>query len=112
MDDHLGVGLRLESVPARQKLCPQVLVIVYFPVENNPDRAIFIGERLLPSAQVYDREPTVPESDWARKVCSLPVGAAVADGTEHIPQDFRIYHGLAIEIQFSTNATHAVLDSG
>ena len=83
MDDHLGVAGGVEGVTGRLELGSQLPVVVDFAVEHEPDRAIFVVDRLLPGGQVDDAQAAHAESDAGLDVNSLVVGPAVADHFTH-----------------------------
>jgi hypothetical protein len=57
MDDHLGVALRGEPMPAAKKCIPQFFVIVDLPVENEKQISRLIGHRVVNTIrQVHDRQ--------------------------------------------------------
>src|SRR5205807_10146133 len=54
VDQNLGITLRSENVPLSAKPGPQIFEVVDFAVEDDPDRAIFIRQRLIASGQIDD----------------------------------------------------------
>src|SRR5262245_55354029 len=46
VDDRFRVALRSEPVTARQEIRTQILEVVDLAVEHEPDRAVFVGNRL------------------------------------------------------------------
>ena len=61
VDDGLGVGPRTVAVPALLEIAPDCGVVVDLPVVDDPDRAVFVRERLLAGAQVDDAQTPVGE---------------------------------------------------
>src|SRR4029453_1360987 len=47
MEDRLAVGAGAESMPACCKCSAQFAVVVDFAIGDQPQRAVFVGERLL-----------------------------------------------------------------
>ncbi len=79
-EDHLGVGLRAEAVPARLELAAQLAVVVDLAVVHEPQRAVVARERLHRRvAQVDDREPAEAERDALVVERAVAVGAAVVE---------------------------------
>ena len=54
MYDDLGVALCLESVALGQKERAQFTEVLNFSVENDPNCAVFVGQRLVATVQVDD----------------------------------------------------------
>jgi hypothetical protein len=54
VNDGLGVAPRREPVAARDQLITQFPVVVDFAVEDDPHRAVFVGDRLTASGHVDD----------------------------------------------------------
>ena len=63
MDDHLGVAVRAEAVPARLELGADVGEVVDLAVEDDPDRAVLVGERLIAGREIDDAQAAMPEAD-------------------------------------------------
>ena len=61
MDQHFRVALRAEAVAGRFEPAPQVAEIIDFAVEDDPHRAVFVGERLLAAGHVDDGQAAMPE---------------------------------------------------
>ena len=85
MDNDLGVSARRESVPSFEESLLAVLVIIYFSIESDPDGSVFIRERLVPRAEVDDREAAEaePRSRVGRYLASRIVWAAMDDLRRH-----------------------------
>jgi hypothetical protein len=62
VDDDLGVGLRGEGVAQLLELGAQLAVVVDLAVEDEPDRLVLVGDRLVAAGPVDDGEPAVPET--------------------------------------------------
>ena len=63
VDEHFGVALGAEVVPGAFQPAAQVAEVVDFAVEDDPDRAVFVGERLLAAGHVDDRQPAMAQGD-------------------------------------------------
>ena len=57
MDDRFGVAVRAEAVAARFEVGPQLAVVVDFAVEGDPDRLVFVRQRLPTGGEVDNRQP-------------------------------------------------------
>jgi hypothetical protein len=63
VDDRFGVGVSPEPVAAGFEIAPQLMVVVDFSVEYDPDRPVFIGHGLLTTGAVDDRKATMAERE-------------------------------------------------
>ena len=63
VNDHFGVRARPEVVPALLELGPQLLEVVDFAVEDDPDRLVGIGHRLVAAGEIDDRQPPETQAD-------------------------------------------------
>src|ERR1039458_1974584 len=106
MDNHLSVGLGFENMPLAQEESAQLTKVVDFSVENDPDSAILIRERLVATAKIDDREPHVTESHLRRQVHPLIIRASMAYGIHHCSDQSGLYAGGLVKNQLSTNSTH------
>ena len=62
--DDLGVGVRVEPVPARLELAPQLDEVVDLAVVDDPDAPVLVAERLVSRRrEVLDREPPGAERE-------------------------------------------------
>ena len=63
MKNDFGVGMGRKNMSAREQLFPQFYVIEDLTVEGDPDRSVFIVNRLVAAAQVNDAQPGIGQSD-------------------------------------------------
>ena len=62
MNDHLRIGMGTEAMAPRFKPLPDFTKVVDFPIEGQPDRAIFVAHRLAARlTDVNDRQAIVAE---------------------------------------------------
>ena len=61
VDDALGVRLRAIDVAEAFELAPEVAVVVNLAVEADPDRLVFVGERLLAGGEIHDAQTAMAE---------------------------------------------------
>src|ERR1700722_6681528 len=83
VDDHLGVGGRVEAVARGFQVTSQFPVVVDFAVEDDPDRAILVVDWLVPGREIDDAEPPHAERDAGVHPDTLVVRAAMADDGAH-----------------------------
>ena len=76
---------------ARLEIAPQLVVVVDFSVEDDPDRPVFVGHRLIAAGAVDNGQPAVAEREPRRAVNSSAVRTAMnqsvrhgADGVTHV----------------------------
>ena len=61
-------------------------MIVDFSIEDNVNRSVFIGHRLMPAGDVNDRKTTMPETDVAIDIGARIVWTAMRDDITHSRQ--------------------------
>jgi hypothetical protein len=61
--------------------------------------------------EIDDAEPSMAESNGRRNVNAFIIRSAIGKGLTHFPDEV-FTHTFAIEIQFSADATHRILDFG
>src|SRR5712691_7464945 len=83
VDDRFGVGPGAILVAAPLELLAHIGVVVYLAVENDPDAAVLIRQRLLPGAQIDDAEAPVREHRPCIHVETRGVGPPVRDDVAH-----------------------------
>ena len=83
VDEDLGVTLGAERVPPGLEPVPQRGEVVDLAVEDRPDRAVLVGERLMASLQVNDRQPAKPQRCVVVPIGSRVVRTAVDNPVHH-----------------------------
>ena len=83
MHDRLRIGRREEDVSAPLQALPEALEVVDLSVEDHPDRAVLVAQRLVPRAEVDDAQAAHSEARTAGQVYPLVVRAAVDQGLAH-----------------------------
>ena len=74
MHQGLRVAGRTHGVTVRQQGAAKLLIVIHFPVIDNPDRPILVGERLMGQGrEVNDREAAMAQKDAVVKD-PLPFG--------------------------------------
>ena len=63
VDEHFRVAVRAEAMAAAEESVPQRAVVVDFAVEDDPDRAVFVGQRLMSAGDVEDGEAAMSQGD-------------------------------------------------
>jgi hypothetical protein len=63
MYDDLGIRLGFEDMALAEEVVAKGLIVVDLAVEDDPDRAVLIGKRLVSPGQVDDRQPAKTEPD-------------------------------------------------
>ncbi len=115
VDDDFRVGVGAEPVPLRDERRAKLLEIVNLAVEDDPDRAVLVRERLVPLGQVNDAQPAVAESDAARSALDFEIaemeprviGPAMRKRIAHA-RDVRLSEaGRAVQPDDSADAAHS-----
>jgi hypothetical protein len=81
--DGLGVGVRVEAVAGRFERRAQLAVVVDLAVEDDPDRPVFVVDRLMAGRQIDDAEPPHADAGPLFNQETLVVRAAMPDGVAH-----------------------------
>jgi hypothetical protein len=105
MDQALSIGRRRELMATFSEIASQLPVVVNFPVEDHPHRAIFIMDRLLPGMHIDDRQPSHAQSHAISKVKPIVIRAPPPNERTHLP-DQRLINLSQLCVNGSDNATH------
>ena len=88
VQNHFCVAVRGKIVTQLNQLFAQFAIVEDFAVKANPQRAIFIAQRLLPTSQVDDAEPGMPQPHAANfvleEVKARLVRAAMLEQPHHL----------------------------
>jgi hypothetical protein len=105
--DRFGVGVCPENVTSRLERVSQLTMVVHFAVEDDPDRSVFIRQRLLAAGAVDDGKPPMGEGDPRAIEKPFAVGTAMCNASRHRGNrrpDGRIE--LTRQADNATDATH------
>src|SRR6266851_10339757 len=83
MDNYFCVRMCTEGMPAGFELGAQLGKIVDFAVENHPDGAVFVMDRLASTRKIDNTEPAYSQPDCTFDIDSLIVWTAVHNGLTH-----------------------------
>src|SRR5688572_18311564 len=86
MHDRFGVAVRAKRVAAFYEVLTQLDVVEDLAVERDPDRAVFVAQRLLARAQVDDGQAAMTQPDAGLDVIALLVRPTVQQRASHAPQ--------------------------
>ncbi len=86
---------------------PQRGEVVDLAVEDRPDRAVLVGERLMAAGQVDDRQPAKPQRGVVVAVVARVVRTAVDDPVHHRLEGFRGQSTFEIGPDRAADAAHA-----
>ena len=103
--DRLGVARRPEPVTAGLEVGPQLGEVVDLAVEDQPHRAVLVGDRLVAGGEVDDAEAAHPEHRAGPRVEAFIVRAAVDHGAAqgaHLIET----HGLSGQASEAGETTH------
>ena len=110
MDDRFRVAGGLEDVAAPLQIAPQLLVVVDLAVEDDPDGAVLVRDRLEAVAQIDDAEAAHADGDAVADVDALIVGTAVRHDAAH-RADLVLTNGLSVPPDYACDAAHGALSS-
>ena len=75
--------MRPEPVAAGLEIAPQVAVVVDLAVEDDPDRLVFVGHRLLAAGPVDDGQPAMTKRKPGRAMNGAAVRTAMMQALGH-----------------------------
>src|SRR6185437_10170809 len=87
MNQGFGIAVRGKAMTLRDELAAQILIIVDFAVKNDPDRAVFVGNRLVSAREIDDAQPAHANGALTIDVDTLVIRTAMADLRAHLPDD-------------------------
>jgi len=110
MDDRFRVGAAAVDVTLCLQALSMCAMVVDFTIEDNPDRSILVGHRLVAGRrQVNDREAAESEAQTVIRTqiraCTVrpAVNHGVSHGSQQIFGDSRLYLPVSVDAR---NATH------
>ncbi len=76
-----------------------------FTIEDEPQRFVFIGYRLVAACHVNDGKTPHPQADASARIKAVAIGSAVDDGLGHFYEQAFLGCSM-IGVGYSTNAAH------
>jgi hypothetical protein len=106
MNNGLGVALGFITVATRLKIAPQLLVIVDFSIEDDPEVAVFVRNWLMPSLHVYDAQAAHSQADVFLDENALIVRTTMNDLLIHHVERFTLDALTPIRKHDAADTTH------
>ena len=106
VDDDLGVGAGAELVAMANEFGAHLREVVNLAVEDGPDGAVLVGQRLIAGRQIDDAQPAMAQPDPGGDVVAGRVGTAVSQGIGHRLEDAAIDQAQCVVIESSGNTAH------
>jgi hypothetical protein len=95
-------------VAAGDELLTQSEMVVDLAVEHNPQRAIFVRNRLMAARHIDDAEPPHADSCRAIRIKSFVVGSPMGDYAAHFAQSRGIRPRVPSEFKNPSDPAHLV----
>src|SRR5438093_3148779 len=83
MKDHLGVGFRAKPVAFSNQVLAQLEVVENLSVEGDPERAVFVRQRLVSAGYIEDAETCVSKAGAVFDIHPAVIRAAMVDHGGH-----------------------------
>ena len=106
MDDGLGVGAGSIAMARLLEFLADGGVVVDLAVEHDPDRLVFVGERLMTGCQVHDAQPSVADRCLLIRKQPGIVRAPVGEQVAHISHARALVGMETIGRHYSRNSAH------
>src|SRR5574341_562257 len=108
MNDGLGGGGGIELVAAGDQVFAQIVMVVDFAIEDDPDRTVLVRDRLVAAGDVNDRKAAHSDGGLARDVIAFIIRPAVSDHAAHPRNQVarRVHVRSHIRSNYSSNTTH------
>src|SRR5205823_13304470 len=108
VDDDLRIASGSEDVPICFQLSPELLKIVDFTIEDDPNGFFLVRHGLVAARKIDDREPSKPESEWSCDIAPFVIRTSMDKGLCHPFYVFTENRSLVPKVILSTNAAHKI----
>src|SRR5437016_2176806 len=105
MNDDLGIGPRIETMTLPLEGGSQAFEVIDFAVEDDPNRTIFVMDRLMACGQIDNAEPAHTEAHAVLHVIARIIRSAMHHGIAH-RLNFVFKYRLPAEAQQTGDSTH------
>src|ERR1019366_3665134 len=80
--------------------------VIDFAVEHNPERAVFVRNRLMSAGNVDNAEPPHADSDCPVRIKTVVVGPAMGDYAAHFAQSSGVRPRVSSEFKNPSDAAY------
>ena len=84
----------------------EILIVVDFPIEDNPYVAVLVADGLLTCIEVNDRQTSMAESHLRILIDPFIIRTPMAYRLQHCPDETSLNLGAFLESQFSADSAH------
>jgi hypothetical protein len=104
--DYFSIGVGIKLVTAFFQPKAQFTEIVYFAIENDPDRPIFAMNRLVPCGKINDAKAAHAKRHVPVHVHTLVIRTAVCNHITHVMDFGWIDRSFSVGPDYASNSTH------
>src|ERR1041385_2462112 len=108
MDDRLCIAVGAVAMPERLQRSSELGMIVDFAIEDDPDCAGLIADRLMSAGNINNAETAHSNADRAIRINALVIRPTMCHRATHPAYDAGISALVLTELHHSGNATHIV----
>ena len=108
VNDGLGIAVRAVAVAARDELLAQGEMVVNLAIEHDPERAIFIRNRLMSARNIDNAEPSHADAQMAVRIKAFVVGPAMGDDAAHFAQSCGVCARVPSKFKNPSDSAHLV----
>jgi hypothetical protein len=102
MNQHLSITASCKAVPTFLKFPAQILEVIYFSIEDNPDSPILVRHGLLACRKIDDGQAAVPKQNTLSLIDAFTIRPAVGKGKGHFLND----SGIGARADYAANTAH------
>src|SRR5215469_8157662 len=106
MDDHFRIRVGVEAMPAPLELASQLGEVIDFSIEDGPNRAVFVENRLMSAGNVDDAEAPHSQAGILLREDAFVVRAAMDDGLAHAVNGYRVDSLSPVRADDSRDSAH------
>src|SRR5205085_775399 len=106
VNDRFRIARRPQRMPALLEVAPQLLVVVDFAVENDPDGSVFVRDRLVAVIEIDDAEAPHANRHAVADVHTLIVRAAMRHDPAH-GTNLVFLNGPSVPANYACDAAHS-----
>ena len=105
MNNRFCIAIRVKPMAQLFQFLAELQVVINLAIENDPRRPVLIGDWLLTTLDVDDRQPANAEPYAPIDVESILIGTSMADGFAHAREQ-RLVNRFRAVSNYAYNSTH------
>ena len=106
MDENFRIRVRAEAMSFPFEFTPQFAEVVDLPVEDDTNRAVLVGDRLIPVRQIDDRQPAMRKPHASLSPDAFCIWTTMRNRPRHATKETLVDETIRVVQEYAGDSTH------